>query len=105
MGFLQYWGNWIRSQRKARGYTVDDFSKLTNVSINQIHHIERGDADSRKETLERIINVLGDENAYNAIVSYVEQNIHDYTPLIQALEQLPPEERSKGIQKIFSIIT
>lgn len=105
MNFLQYWGHWIQSERKANGYTSEEFAKLTKLSPNQIHHIESGQGDSRKDTLDRLLGILGDENAYQAVLSYVELDIEDYLPLIQVLEQLPIEERSKGIQEILNILT
>ena len=104
MDFLKHWGRWIQSERKARGYTPEDLARKTNLSTNQIYHIEKGRGDSRKETLVRIVNILGDENAYNMIRSYVELDIDDYVPLIRALEQLSPDDRRKGIQQILSIL-
>ena len=105
MDFLQYWGYWIQSERKANGYSLEDFAKLTQLSLNQIYNIEKGQGDSRKDTLERILSVLGDDKAYDVVLSYVELNIEDFIPLIQSLEQLDPEERYNRIQQILSILS
>lgn len=105
MDFLSYWGHWIGAQRKASGDTLEAFAKRTNISSNQIYHIERGQADSRKETLDKIFSVLDENMGYDAITSFVELDIHQYKPLIHALEQLDPQTRSAEIQQLLNIIS
>ena len=105
MDFLQFWGRWIQSACKAKGYTIQDLSRLTQISANQIYSIEKGNGDSRRETLRRILDVLGEDSAYNAVLTYVEPNIDAYLPLIQELEQLPPKERDKAIQQFLNLFT
>jgi len=105
MDFMRHWGNWVQNQRKAIGYSVERLSKATGISVNQIYNIEKGQGDSRKSTLQRLLHVLGDDNAYEAVLSYMEPDIHPYLPLIQALDRLPQEERCKELQQIHDILS
>lgn len=51
-------GTIIREARHTKGFTQDDLSQISGLSVKTISNIERGAQESRFENLERLIEVL-----------------------------------------------
>lgn len=52
-------GTWLREEREAKGFSVEQLAKAAGVSIPQIHNIERGDTvNPQRNTRDRIAKAL-----------------------------------------------
>ena len=52
-------GEAIKNRRKALKITQPHLAELAGISKNSLYKIERGQADARMSTLDKIIKVLG----------------------------------------------
>lgn len=76
----------LRALRKERGYTQEQLSELTKLSIRHIAAIEKGEANPSFEVLYTVISVLGTsfDTIFNPAEEQLERDIQEVAGLYRA---------------------
>lgn len=92
----------IKELRVSRGIEQADLAEMVGVSRQSISNIERGASIPRESTLNRILEVLGVEQA---VISFDEQTDRWLVIIGSMLETLPKSERPEAFTEVVEVLT